>query len=56
MHIEFLPFGVNTGTALAWLFEQQGGGLSTVASLGDNFNDIEMLKVRSSFVGHLVAH
>ena len=44
MHIEFLPPGVHKGSALEWLCEQQGLSLSSVASFGDNHNDIEMLK------------
>ena len=45
MHIEFLPPGVHKGSALAWLCAQQGLPLSSVASFGDNHNDVEMLKV-----------
>mmetsp|Transcript_44218 Transcript_44218/g.73388 ORF Transcript_44218/g.73388 Transcript_44218/m.73388 type:complete len:300 (+) Transcript_44218:89-988(+) len=45
MHIEFLRPGVNKGSALAWLCENEGVPLDSALTFGDGLNDIEMLRV-----------
>lgn len=45
VHLEFLPRGVNKGSALEALCEQLGLQLNQITAFGDNYNDIEMLTV-----------
>ncbi|NUO58251.1 MAG: HAD family phosphatase [Hamadaea sp.] len=44
-YVELLPSGVDKGTALTWLTGHWGVPLDQVAAVGDNPNDIPMLRV-----------
>lgn len=42
--VDLLPAGCGKGPALAWLAEQRGLASENVAAIGDNFNDLDMLR------------
>ncbi len=43
-YLEVLPVGASKGAALQWLTESTGVDLSEVAAIGDNFNDVDMIR------------
>jgi hypothetical protein len=43
-YLEVLPAGATKGAALAWLARRHGVELSRVAAIGDNPNDVDMLR------------
>jgi hydroxymethylpyrimidine pyrophosphatase-like HAD family hydrolase len=42
--VDLLPAGCGKGPALAWLAERRGLTSESVAAIGDNFNDLDMLR------------
>lgn len=50
-YLEFNQKGVNKGAGLTWLAHKLGFSISETMALGDNFNDLTMLKVAGLGVG-----
>ena len=42
--LEFIPIGVNKGAAIQWLCNHTGADIKNTVAIGDNYNDIEMIK------------